>query len=364
MTISKKWKLSVLACVIGIGYFVLECEALSQSRASIVTGANGFVGREVVHQLVASSSSDDCILCLVRPAKLESERAYWQGRFPQTNCEQLQVLAYDMNDSGETMDQALKIATDKCSSTCVFHIASVFGPTEDPVASAEENVQGTEDLVRTISNYHSDRSPVRLVLTSSTAAVRGPGQDPINGKFYTYEDWNSVSQLNPESWGSCYQWSKAESERRAWRLSKSLNLPMSVICPSFVFGPPSDYMTAPLSSSYSLTLVGQWVWGESPVQSRLCVDLRDVAKAHIAAGTLPEAIGQRFIVSTEARVPSSELALVLQEVCTETGQGDPKQITYDAKFTGGAIPIGAQEVEATERLEKILGIVLRPATQT
>jgi nucleoside-diphosphate-sugar epimerase len=100
------------------------------------------------------------------------------------------------------------------------------------------------------------------------------------------------------------------------------------------------------------------------VQSRLCVDVRDVAKAIVAAGTMSEAIGQRFIVSKEERVPSQEMAKALQAACRETGVGSADKITYDADFQGGAIPIGSREVEATEKLERILGVTIRPVQET
>lgn len=201
------------------------------------------------------------------------------------------------------------------------------------------------------------------------AAVRGSGQEPQNGKFYTHQDWNTLSKLDEKNWGSCYQWSKAESERVAWDIAKEMSIPMTSLCPSFVFGPPTGADGSiggviPLSSSYSITLVGQWVRGESPVQSRLCVDIRDVAKAHIAAGTFKDAIGERFIISTEARVPSEEMAKELANVCRETKLGDPEAISFDGDFKGGAIPIGTQEVEAATRLETLLGVTLRPVQET
>ena len=111
-------------------------------------------------------------------------------------------------------------------------------------------------------------------------------------------------------------------------------------------------------------MVSQWVRGESPVQSRLCVDIRDVAQAHVAAGTLPQAIGQRFIVSKEERVPSKEMAEALRQVCRDLGLGNPDAINFDADFQGGAIPIGSREVESVERLNDSLGITLRPVFET
>ena len=330
-------------------------------RTSIVTGANGYIGREIVHVLLRDNNGDDSeqdIFCLVRQARVESETNYWKNK---GNADCVTVLPYDMLDGGETIRHALTAATDDDNvnnqqELCVYHIASVFGPSEDHVQTANDNVQGTKDLVSVVSEFPS----CRLVVTSSMAAVRGSGQEPLNGKYYTHEDWNTKSKLG-DNWGASYQWSKAESERQAWDESKKLGVPMTSICPSFVFGPPSDGM---MTSSYSITLVGQWVRGESEVQSRLCVDIRDVARAHVAAGTMDQAVGERIIVSKEERIPSKDMAEALKDVCRTTGLGNPDAITYDSKFEGGPMAIGDKEVDAADRLKNLLGIELRPVQDT
>jgi hypothetical protein len=58
------------------------------------------------------------------------------------------------------------------------------------------------------------------------------------------------------------------------------------------------------------------------------------------------------------------VAEIFQTICLETGKLDPEAITYDAKFTGGAIPIGDKEVDAEEILKKELGIGLRDPEET
>ena len=131
---------------------------------------------------------------------------------------------------------------------------------------------------------------------------------------------------------------------------------MVALCPSFVFGPPSS---TELSSSFSTELVGKWIKGESQVQSRLFVDIRDVAEAHVAAGRLDDVLGKRFVVSTERRLASQRVAEIFRGICQEHGFGDPNAITYDADFTGGAIPIGEKEVDAQVILEEQLGVKLR-----
>lgn len=370
----------------------------TKRQVSIVTGANGYIGREIVDQLLmrkkehgGSGSDTDHphvvqeILCLVRPKRVEEESSYWDQVGTTSNQCTIQVLPYDMLDGGKTITDALQRAFEKDGSVavgaenneeknggvdvCVYHVASVFGPSRDHVQTSKDNVRGTVDLVNALSLFPG----CRLVLTSSMAAVRGSGQVPQNGSYYTCQDWNALSQLDENNWGSSYQWSKAESERVAWELAKKHMIPMASICPSFVFGPPTGSLSTSssnnigrqhLSSSFSITLVGQWVRGESQVQSRLCVDIRDVAQAHIAAGHRQEAMGTRFIVSTEARIPSEEMAMELQRVCQQTGMGDPKAVTFDSAFVGGAIPIGSREVEATDRLKDLLGVTLRPVQET
>jgi nucleoside-diphosphate-sugar epimerase len=349
------------------------------STTSIVTGANGFVGRAIVHELIQqhqqqrhskdndgrdNSAASDEIICLVRHQRVAADQQYWkniQKIMPDGGCK-IRVLPYDMLDGGATLQQALCIdqpsPTTTNDSNCprrrVYHVASFFGPSENHQQTALDNVRGTEDLIQVLAKAGN----CKLILTSSMAAVRRPGQEPFNGQFYTYQDWNTESQLGA-SWGASYQWSKAESERRAWKMSKELDIPMVSICPSFVFGPP---MLDADCSSYSLKLVREWIQGESPVQSRLFVDVRDVAKAHVNAGE--KIHGQRYIVSTESRTPSHELAEWLKDICRQMNLAEPDKIYYDTEFNGGAIAIGQKEVDANGRLIEDLGVVLRPVKDT
>lgn len=136
---------------------------------------------------------------------------------------------------------------------------------------------------------------------------------------------------------------------------------MVSLCPSFVFGPP---VTKEMSSSFSTELVGKWIQGQSEVQSRLFVDVRDLADAHVAAATRPEAAGKRYIVSTERRLASQKVAEIFQTICRDTGFGNPEAITYDADFAGGAIAIGDKEVDAEAILKNELGITLRDPEDT
>ena len=386
--------------------FALATSAVAY--VSVITGANGFVGRHVVHSLLQQSDDTSVIICLVRENKVPQEALYWcaQTDDMDRNNVCIKVMSYDMLDNGKTLLKALEAglqnSASKSCQICVYHVASSFGPTPDPIQTAKDNVQSTEDAVRELDKFYQSHPEIkpRIVVTSSMAAVRATDQTPLNQKHYTYKDWNTLSKLNADNWGSCYQWSKAESERRAWELVKECNdryareddgkdsrrkIEMVALCPSFVFGPPPPLptkikdTTIASSSSYSLTLINQWLEGKSPVQSRLCADVRDVANAHVVAGTMKQLPGdndsdRRYILSTEERLTSEATAQALikgverarkeNQQASSSIEIDPSEITCDNEFTGGAIKIGDREVEASERLERDLGVVCRSVEET
>jgi len=365
----------------------------------LVTGANGFVGRHVVYSLLKRhhDGNDEArkrpIVCLVRAEKVRAEKKYWRAQAENMRKDPaiIRVLPYDMLDGGTTLSDALECAIADESANkrvCVYHVASSFGPTPDPVRTARNNVKSAEDAVSCLakcSELHP-ASRFRLVLTSSMAAVRATSQSPLNGKYYTHLDWNTESKLNESNWGSCYQWSKAASERRARetvnKCNEELETPIEMVslCPSFVFGPqvprPRSLSTDECeasSSSYSITLVDQWLRGKSQVQSRLCSDVRDVAAAHVEAGVmdpLPASEEERrFILSTEERLSSERTADALKRAVTKLQDEqialdlDLDSITCDTNFDGGAIKIGDREVDAAKRLEE-LGVRCRPVEET
>lgn len=144
----------------------------------------------------------------------------------------------------------------------------------------------------------------RVILTSSVVAISGstPRNDP-----FTESDWTDVDHPSVNAYGK----SKTLAERAAWEITQSTpELELTTINPSFVVG-------APLGTRYatSLELVKRILRAGDPALPRLrfsCVDVGDVAKAHLRAAERPEAIGRRFIVSSDA-FWFSEMAELLQQ---------------------------------------------------
>eukprot|EP00957_Ditylum_brightwellii_P136436 10405672-Ditylum_brightwellii.AAC.1 len=76
---------------------------------------------------------------------------------------------------------------------------------------------------------------------------------------------------------------------------------------------------------------------------------------------------ERFILSTEARISSTDIAKELQKVAASSGGKviDPNAIYADTDFKGGAIPIGEKEVDCADRLRQYFGgLVCRSVEET
>ena len=122
----------------------------SPVRTVIVTGANGYLGRNIVHNLLesripvhnnkTSRSSSFCIskiLCLVCQRRVEEEEKYWKS-VANIDDQGVLVLLYDMLDGGQTLSEALDHAFDDSSNNvdetdvecCVYHVALVFSKVE------------------------------------------------------------------------------------------------------------------------------------------------------------------------------------------------------------------------------------------
>ena len=176
----------------------------------------------------------------------------------------------------------------------VFHTASPFtirvkDPQRDLVDPA---LLGTRDVLEQVNETPTVK---RVVLTSSCAAIYGDNADlaVAKGPKFTEADWNTTSSLHHQP----YSYSKTLAEREAWKIAETQSRwDLVTINPSLVLGPGIN----PRATSESFRLMRQFGNGNMkagvPEYGIGVVDVRDVAEAHLAAASRPEA-GGRYIVS-------------------------------------------------------------------
>jgi nucleoside-diphosphate-sugar epimerase len=146
----------------------------------------------------------------------------------------------------------------------------------------------------------------RIALTSSFAAI-GYGHDRARTAPFTAKDWS-----NPDGpGGNAYTESKTRAERRAWEIMKAAGREkdLAAVNPTLILGPLLDE-----DPGTSAILVKRMLNGSFPALPRLSfcvVDVRDVAAAHVAALTKPEAGGKRFPIG-EGPVSFVQMAEILR----------------------------------------------------
>ena len=250
---------------------------------TLVTGSAGYLGTRIVQQLLAAGHRVRAsVRDVTHDKKVGALRRLCPGARHPLDVVEAELLTPD----------AWPAAVKGC--THVIHTASpvpVVSPrNEDDVIRPA--VEGTLNLLRACRD---SKSVKRVVLTSSVMAISGGFKRGGDGKVYTEDDWaDPVGELP-------YPKSKVLAEMAAWHFVENLpddeKFELVVINPSMIFGPV-------LSAGFTLSL-------EIPKRllERLmsvlvslnlpCVDVRDVAAAHVVALTADGVAGRRHIVRGE-----------------------------------------------------------------
>jgi len=255
----------------------------------LVTGVTGYIGQHCAAELLRHGYQ---VVGTIRSqSKAESTR---QGIAKVASVENLSFVEADLlSDKG--WDEAMK------GCLYVLHVASPF-VLEEPKDENEmiaPAVQGTERVIAA-----AQRAGVkRLVLTSSTFSI-------IAGKetgHYGPADWSDTNANI-----GAYAKSKTLAERAAWKAVEGGAMEMAVINPGAVFGPS---LGAKIDGQ-SVSLITKMIKGKIPMIPDMAmgmVDVRDVAKIHVAAMTAVGAAGKRFIACSSEPVEMATLAKVLRD---------------------------------------------------
>eukprot|EP01065_Artemidia_motanka_P008899 TRINITY_DN14519_c0_g1_i1.p1 TRINITY_DN14519_c0_g1~~TRINITY_DN14519_c0_g1_i1.p1 ORF type:complete len:381 (+),score=77.29 TRINITY_DN14519_c0_g1_i1:62-1204(+) len=265
-----------------------------------VTGATGFIGSHIVHELLRRGFR---VRAVVRNPADKDKNAHLIAAAEATgDAGKLEFVAGDLTQVG-SYDTAFEGCQAVVHSAAVVEIGNV-GHAEGMRTVVEPAVAGTRNVFRGIAKAGSVQ---RVVHTSSIAAIIDCS-DALDTTL-TPKDWNRYSA--PAN-GDYYGYGKTQGELAAWaaagqappgeppKLEVGTAEPeqsgqgwdLAVINPGVVLGP----CLTKAHTKASAVVVRQFLYGnEQPNYTTGVVDVRDVAAAHVAALVTPEAQGSRFI---------------------------------------------------------------------
>ena len=267
---------------------VLDGSNVNTERV-LVTGGNGYVAGHVIKQLLGLNYKvRTTIRSLSDEKKLEQVKSL---------CENDEIEVYEA-----VLENSLQWLEAVKNCDYVIHIAWPM-PTTPPNFDFTMVETAKKGLINVLNACVQEGTIVRrFVLTSSLTAICG--DEVINGKVYTEEDWPQYDNLH------AYSKSKVAGERLAWdfikerQMNKLSCFELTTVHPAFILGPIlTDHV------SQSVELLKRIMMREFPMlvlsdAFMPTCDVRDVALAHIKAMQKPEAVNQRHIVVSTYESPS------------------------------------------------------------
>ena len=267
----------------------------------LVTGVTGYIATHVTQQLLLSGNYR--VRGTVRSLKNEEKLKQVKKLVPDAKYS-LELCEADLQNK-----ESWPAAVQGC--TYVYHIASPF-PASVPKNPEKEVIRPAVDgTINVLTACAESGSVKKVVLTSSIAAISCGllGHPGRREHVYTEEDWSPPEACNP------YERSKVLAEKAAWDFLKELpekqKFEMASVHPGIVMGPALT-----TASGASLNILMGMLTGTIPgfpKVSTAVVDVRDVAKGHIAAMEKSSTNGNRYILVAESGVGFLQAAHWLKE---------------------------------------------------
>ncbi|KAK9812546.1 hypothetical protein WJX73_007871 [Symbiochloris irregularis] len=291
---------------------------------AVVTGASGYLGGEVIHQLLAKGYNVRGTVTNVedrrKTAPLLALRRALPGKLTLTEADLFEPGSFDDVVKGADF---------------VYHTASnvIFDSPNPERDLIDPAVKGTDNVLRSVAKNR--KTVKRAILSSSVAAMEKKIAGPKNGKLYTEEDWNDEATIDKFP----YHLSKTLAEQRAWELAEQFKFDLVAINPVMMLGPVvSAYGTSNSIMEMKYALEGNQF---KTLSNKLC-DIRDGARAHILAAEREDADG-RYLVGLKGTVDHRYVTNILQKRFPEfeiyTGREGPCIDLLDiTKITGTEEP--------------------------
>lgn len=315
--------------------------AIQPKSNVLVTGGSGFIAIWCVYQLLERGHK---VRATVRS---DDKGKYLQDVFKKYSDNFSFFIAEDLEKEG-AFDEAVKDVDAVLHTASPFHFNIEGDPRRTLINPA---VNGTRNVLTSINKHGS--SVKRVVITSSFAAILDSTRK--GHIVYTEKDWNISSAENAEKLGKdqegpdAYRASKTMAERTAWQFVEE-NKPswdLVTINPPLVFGPILHQVNAPDKLNTSVGFVwgllhGSKKEGDLLAPSGNCVDVRDVAYAHVEALVRPDAGNNRFATSLGPFVYQDVVDIIHSD----------SSVPYDWKKQ---VPVGKQGQGSTVKQNELDG---------
>ncbi|SIR92627.1 NAD-dependent epimerase/dehydratase family protein [Williamsia sterculiae] len=262
----------------------------------LVTGGSGYVASWIVRYLLEDGRT---VRATVRDPKKPKGLDHLH-KLSDEHPGRLTLHAADLLDQG-----SFAAAMDGCQ--LVIHTASPFlmGKLDDPQEQlVRPALEGTRNVLTSVNQTESVR---RVVLTSSIVAIYGDNIDMRGKTCFTDADWNTTSTDSHQE----YSYSKTVAEKEAWAMCGAQDRwDLVTVHPGLVFGPSLTTSSA----SGTMTTIGHFTDGSmtlgAPALEMGVVDVRDVARTHIAAAFTPTARGR--YIATSGTVSLLDMGKILR----------------------------------------------------
>ncbi|MEH6497058.1 MAG: NAD-dependent epimerase/dehydratase family protein [Pseudomonas marincola] len=252
----------------------------------MVTGATGYVAGWIVKELLEAG----CIVHAPVRDPDNAEKLAHLNAIAVASKGKIKFFKADLMEPG-----SYAAAMKGCGT--VFHTASPFTlDVKNPqIELIDPALNGTKNV---LDSVNSSKSVKRVALTSSCAAIYADAKDCASAPdgMLTEDIWNTTASLEHQP----YSYSKTVAEKAAWEIANAQDRwDLVTINPSFVMGPPIG--GKPTSESFNfMQQLGDGAYKTGAPRFGIgVVDVRDVAKAHMAAAFIPRANG-RHITSGHA----------------------------------------------------------------
>lgn len=315
----------------------------------LLTGGSGFIAAHVLEQLLGKGYS------VVTTVRSEEKAQKIRDAF-KAEADRLEVVIVPELSKEDAFDEVVKTP----GLDAVIHTASPFhfNWTDPKKELVDPAVIGTTSILKALKRSAPDVK--RVVVTSSFASVLDEAH------FFNPEHTFSEASWNPaglddihSSPATAYRVSKTLAEKAAWQFVQDEQpaWDLVTITPPLVLGPVVHYLASLEGINTSNERVVQLLRGkwkdEIPSQGpvSLWIDVRDLARAHVAAFEKPQVSGKRLF-TTAGLFSNNEIAAVVRDKFPEFGDKVP-----GPEVKGGERPQADKTFKwNTETTDKLLGL--------